>query len=62
MALQTTAVTRQRSISKNRGMVFRADGCERNNGIYYATAKQQLHCNGGTVFSAPPVPRCYGVG
>jgi hypothetical protein len=39
--------------------VVRADGCERNNGIRHATAKQQLHCKRGTVFSTWSVPRCY---
>jgi hypothetical protein len=37
----------------------RADGCVRNNGVCHATTKQQLHCDGGTVFSTPSVARCY---
>jgi hypothetical protein len=36
-----------------------ADDCAPNNGIRHATAKQQLDCYRGTVFSARSVPRCY---
>jgi hypothetical protein len=60
---QQPAVTRQRPVSKNRGMFFfctiRADGCAYNNGIRHAIAKQKLYINRGTVFSTRSVPKCY---
>jgi hypothetical protein len=36
-----------------------ADDCARNNEKLHATAKQQLHCNRGTVFSTRSMPRYY---
>jgi hypothetical protein len=48
--------------SQQRNGVFcavRGDGCARNNWIRHSTAKQQLHCNRGPVFSARSMSKCY---
>jgi hypothetical protein len=46
---------------QQRNCVFsavRAGDCACNNGIRHVIAKQQLHCNRGTVFSTRSMPRC----
>jgi hypothetical protein len=58
---QQPAVSRQRPVS-NREIVscaVRADEYECNNGIHRAFAKQQFHCNSGTVFATRSMTKCY---